>query len=88
MKRLLVGFVLAAVALVCVNCGSPAPDTRASDPGFPAIDGAAVLEHAKVFASDEYEGRAPGTKGEDLTVAYVTEQFKNAGLKPGNPDGT
>jgi Zn-dependent M28 family amino/carboxypeptidase len=48
----------------------------------------AVLAHAKVLASDEFEGRAPGTKGEDLSVAYIAEQFKKAGLKPGNPDGS
>src|SRR5439155_22714058 len=48
----------------------------------------AVLNHMKILASDEYEGRAPGTKGEELTVRYLTEQFKAIGLKPGNPDGT
>jgi Zn-dependent M28 family amino/carboxypeptidase len=47
-----------------------------------------LLRHTKILASDEYEGRAPGTKGEDLTVTYLTEQFKRLGLKPGNPDGT
>ena len=29
---------------------------------FPAIDGNAVLDHTKVLASDEFEGRAPGTQ--------------------------
>ena len=55
---------------------------------MPAIDGSAVLEHVKVLASDEYQGRGPGTKGEDLTVAYLEAQFKQIGLKPGNTDGT
>jgi Zn-dependent M28 family amino/carboxypeptidase len=40
------------------------------------------------MSSDEYEGRGPGTKGEELTVKYLTEQFQKLGLKPGNPDGT
>jgi len=44
--------------------------------------------HIKTLASDEFEGRSPGTKGEDLTIAYLTDQFKKLGLKPGNPDGT
>lgn len=48
----------------------------------------AIVEHVKVLASDEFEGRAPGGKGEDLTVKYLTEQFKALGLAPGNPDGT
>jgi Zn-dependent M28 family amino/carboxypeptidase len=55
---------------------------------MPKIDGNAILGHIKVLSSDEYEGRAPGTKGEDLTVKYIQNQFKNLNLKPGNPDGT
>ncbi len=37
---------------------------------------------------DEFEGRAPGSAGEERTVKYLTEQFQKLGLKPGNPDGT
>ncbi len=48
----------------------------------------AVLQHTRVLSSDEYEGRAPGTRGEDLTVRYLEDQFRRAGLKPGNTDGT
>ena len=47
-----------------------------------------ILEHIKVLASDEFEGRGPGTPGEEKTIAYVTDQFRGMGLKPGNPDGT
>ena len=55
---------------------------------LPSINTDAVLEHTKVLSSDEYQGRAPGTKGEDLSVAYIEDQFKKIGLKPGNADGT
>ena len=55
---------------------------------MPKIEAAPILEHIKVLASDEYEGRAPGTKGEELSVKYIEDQFKQLGLKPGNPDGT
>ena len=55
---------------------------------LPKIDQAAILEHVKVLSSDEYEGRAPGTNGETLSVKYLEDQFKKLGLKPGNPDGT
>jgi Zn-dependent M28 family amino/carboxypeptidase len=47
-----------------------------------------MLEHIKVLSSDEYEGRSPGTPGEERTVNYLTEQFQKIGLKPGNSDGT
>src|SRR4029077_20314748 len=57
-------------------------------PALEAITPDGLLAHIKVLASDEYEGRAPGTKGEDLSVKYISDQFKQVGLKPGNPDGT
>src|SRR5882757_5314823 len=53
-----------------------------------AIDSADLLKHIKILASDEFEGRAPGSKGEELSVKYISEQFKALGLKPGNPNGT
>src|SRR6516164_5998979 len=57
-------------------------------PAFEAITPDGLLAHIKVLASDEFEGRAPGTKGEELSVKYITDQFKKIGLNPGNPDGT
>jgi hypothetical protein len=53
-----------------------------------AIDPTRLLEHIKMLASDEFEGRLPGTVGEDKSVAYITEQFKSIGLEPGNPNGS
>ncbi len=53
-----------------------------------AIDAAGLLEHIKVLGSDQFEGRAPGSKGEAESVKYITEQFQKLGLKPGNPNGT
>ncbi|HET7617808.1 MAG TPA: M28 family metallopeptidase [Vicinamibacterales bacterium] len=55
---------------------------------LPAIEPQAILDHIKVLSSDKFEGRAPGTKGEDLSVDYLVDQFKQLGLQPGNPDGT
>jgi len=57
-------------------------------PALEAITPDGLLAHIKVLASDEFEGRAPGTKGEELSVKYISDEFKKIGLKPGNPDGT
>src|SRR5262252_3337232 len=57
-------------------------------PALEAITPDGLLAHIKVLASDEFGGRAPGSKGEELSVQYITDQFKKIGLKPGNPDGT
>ena len=35
---------------------------------------------------DEFEGRAPGSKGEELTVNYIRDQMQRIGLQPGNGD--
>jgi Zn-dependent M28 family amino/carboxypeptidase len=53
-----------------------------------AIDGAGLLEHIKILGSDKFEGRAPGSEGEEESVKYISAQFKQLGLKPGNPNGT
>jgi Zn-dependent M28 family amino/carboxypeptidase len=57
-------------------------------PALDAITPDGLLAHIKVLASDEFEGRAPGTKGEELSIKYISDQFKAIGLKPGNPDGS
>jgi len=47
------------------------------------IEASHLSHDVKVLSSDEYEGRAPNSAGETKTVAYITEQFIQAGLQPG-----
>src|SRR6187549_475789 len=47
-----------------------------------------MLSHVNFLASDKLEGRAPGSPGEQKTVAYLTEQLTQMGCEPGNPDGS
>lgn len=54
----------------------------------PNIAAERILQHTRVLASDEFEGRAPGSLGENKTVAYLVGEFKKAGLAPGNPNGS
>src|SRR5437867_1448507 len=78
-------------AIVCFAAASLLADDELAlrlQPALEAITPDGLLAHIKVLASDEFEGRAPGTKGEELSVKYITDQFKKIGLKPGNPDGT
>src|ERR1051326_3310486 len=80
--------LLAAVISVYVtgvSCGPKQADLR---PALDSITAGDLLAHIKKLSSDEFEGRSPGTKGEEMTVAFLTDQFKKMGLKPGNPDGT
>ena len=51
---------------------------------------ARLLDHIKVLASDEFDGRRPGTPGEAKTLRYIGREFFDIGLvsgtnDPGNP---
>jgi Zn-dependent M28 family amino/carboxypeptidase len=76
-----------AIAILTVLAAGAAPDPGLKT-ALDTINPAAILQHIKVLASDDFEGRGPGTPGEEKTVAYLTAQFQKMGLKPGNPDGT
>jgi len=84
-KRLAV-LVLVVLAGACSK--APAKAEQVPLAQLPPVDPQAVLAHTRVLSSDEYEGRGPGTKGEELTVRYLVDQFRMLGLKPGNADGT
>src|SRR6267378_282595 len=65
-----------------------APATSAVSAPLKALNSRDLLKHITVLASDEFEGRSPGTRGETLTVAYIKQEFIRLGLASGNPDGT
>jgi Zn-dependent M28 family amino/carboxypeptidase len=93
-------FAAAAVLLLAAACqpeGQRAETAGGEDRSTASSSVAAAVEsitdpslrsHIEVLASDEFEGRAPGTEGERLTVDYLVEQFRQFGLAPGNPDGS
>jgi Zn-dependent M28 family amino/carboxypeptidase len=88
-------FFAIAAACVAAACGG-GPDTRPAElkgrvtpaASLPQVEAGPILQHIKALASDEFEGRKPGTKGEEKTVAYLVDEFKKLGLQPGNTDGT
>jgi Zn-dependent M28 family amino/carboxypeptidase len=75
------------------NANTGAPTASAAipaelKPAFDSITSSDIMQHTKALSADEFEGRGPGTRGEELSVKYLTEQYQRLGLKPGNPDGT
>ena len=94
MTRLSLAGILVVSVAACGRSDSITPQPQAAAApslavaSMPKVDAQPILEHIKVLSSDEFEGRAPGTKGEELTVKYIQDQFKTLNLKPGNPDGT
>ncbi len=88
MRRLFVTLVAAStigLLFMAGLAGVQAQADRATRAGF---DMAAWLAHVSALSSDAFEGRAPGTPGEEKTVAYLVDQFKRIGLAPAAGDGT
>jgi Zn-dependent M28 family amino/carboxypeptidase len=93
MRRFAFAILSLAIAAVLAGCAgpqSPAPpaDQAELQPARDAVTAPRLLAQIKSLASDEFAGRQPGTPGEERTVKYLEEQFRAAGLEPGNPDGT
>ena len=76
---------LTLVTLLGTAC---AKTDAGTDRALDVITAEGILKHTRELSSDAYEGRSPGTPGEEKTVQYLTEQFLQLGLKPGNPDGS
>ena len=82
-----------AISAALVACKQESPTVAATAPAAvsthaftSAITATDFGELVKQLASDEFEGRAPGSNGEGLTVNYIRDQMQRIGLQPGNGD--
>lgn len=50
------------------------------------ISAGRLRQHIATLASDEFQGRAPATLGEERTIAYLERQYRRIGILPGNGD--
>lgn len=66
------------LATACATAPAPVPSR---------VDPDRLNAYVRTLASDEFEGRAPGTPGETRTVEWLAAQFAALGLEPGGPDG-
>lgn len=82
MKRCKLSGLLILSGALLSACG-----TDSAKPTLDTSEVEAILhQHIAVLASDEYEGRAPATPGEEKTINYLQQQFEALGIAPGNGD--
>lgn len=82
MKRCKLSGLLILSGALLSACG-----TESAKPTLDTSEVEAILhQHIAVLASDEYEGRAPATPGEEKTINYLQQQFEALGIAPGNGD--
>jgi Zn-dependent M28 family amino/carboxypeptidase len=78
--------ILGLASIATLSGCSRGPSAPAA--ALASFSGDRMLDHIRTLSSDEFEGRGPGSKGEQLTIKYLEDQYRSAGLEPGNPDGT
>lgn len=72
--------MVAALFALCLL----APSARAAPaPKRDKVLEAALLDHIRILASDEFDGREPGTEGEAKTLRYLGRQWFDIGLVSG-----
>ena len=74
--------LLVVAIAVCVTgcireCGS-------QDEALQSITEKDLASDIQILASDDFEGRAPSSHGEKVTIDFMREEFKKLGLEPGN----
>jgi hypothetical protein len=74
-------FIVGAALLAIAAEKAPAPNRDAQSE-------ARLRRDITFLASDECEGRGPGTPGIDKAADYIAAEFKKAGLKPGGAEGS
>lgn len=77
MKAIFFRAAIAAAALVATPTSAHTASAAADAP----ITEADLAAHMKILAGDAFEGRAPGTDGEDRTIAYIVGEWAKAGLE-------
>ena len=79
-RHILSAGVIALAACATSDGAAPATDIAAFQ--HAPLPSQALIEHVRVLASDEFEGRAPGTNGERLTIEYLQRAYAAAGQSP------
>jgi Zn-dependent M28 family amino/carboxypeptidase len=78
--------VLAIVASLSLAACATVSSLRQS--ATSTISAERLSSDVKILSSDEFEGRAPGTDGEDRTIAWLVKELTTIGLSPGGPGGS
>lgn len=83
-NSLLIAGLAATLAGSALYAAKPAAVPPVPRIAPPALGSETIREVTRDLSDDSFEGRGPGTAGEDKTIAYIIQRFKAAGLKPGN----
>jgi Zn-dependent M28 family amino/carboxypeptidase len=81
LRAWLIGLI--AVLGACATSSSHIDAKAVAAFAHPSLSAEALMGHVAVLSSDAFEGRAPSTHGEELSIAYIQRAFQAVGLQPG-----
>lgn len=68
--------------IALLSCNSVKPQNQAQNPTTYSKTEQLLLKDVETLSSDAYQGRKTGTKGAEMARAYISDRFKQIGLKP------
>ncbi|VAW49545.1 Peptidase M28 [hydrothermal vent metagenome] len=89
MKNIILFIIITHTLFACKQPGENSQKENKVATQYPvrvidSISAESLIQHIKILSSDEFGGRAPASEGEILTIEYIENEFRKAGLSPGN----
>ncbi|VAW39939.1 Peptidase M28 [hydrothermal vent metagenome] len=89
MKNIILLIIIALSLFACKHPDENSQKDNKTTTQYPvrvidSISAESLIQHIKILSSDEFGGRAPASEGEVLTIEYIENEFRKAGLSPGN----
>ena len=84
----LLAISMSFAAVTAVAAGSQLELPPGADRAAAVIDATEFMATTRFLADDLLEGRAPGSRGDELARAYIASRMEALGLEPGMPDGS
>jgi Zn-dependent M28 family amino/carboxypeptidase len=74
------------ILLVVAACTSAVQ--QSAGPGSQSADANRIAADVRAVSADDFLGRGPATRGEELATSYIRDRLQAAGLQPGGPNGS
>ena len=83
MQKILLSSFSLIILTGLISCNTGQPGSNEND-GLAVFSADSLSKHIATLSSNDFLGRKPFSEGETKTIAYLQEEFKAAGLEPGN----
>ncbi len=75
----MISFCSASLISSISSCVAPEHDVETALAGITTEQ---LIEEVKILSTDEFQGRAPSSEGEEKTVNFLRDEFEKLGARP------